>query len=77
MTFDEHSISDVITAAGDAGINIIPLAWTLVNPGETWEDTSVPRINAVTQAVIAKPGPVIAVALGDEVRSPSVFCIIT
>lgn len=76
---------DVINAAGSAGIDVIPLVWTLVNEGETFDDTAVPRINAVTQviyrplssyifplilskAVINNPGPVLAVAMGDEVN---------
>jgi len=65
---------DVITAAGLADINIIPLVWTLpihaVGQNYTANDTflikSVPRINALTQAVIRNPEPVLAVALGDE-----------
>ncbi|KZP00818.1 glycoside hydrolase family 17 protein [Calocera viscosa TUFC12733] len=64
----------IITAAGWTGINIIPLVWTLpihpIGQNYTTNDTfaikSVPRIYAVTQAVIRNPGPVLAVALGDE-----------
>lgn len=49
--------SDVITAAGLADLNIIPLVWTLpihaVGQNYTANDTfaikSVPRIDAVTQ----------------------------
>ncbi|KAJ7223382.1 glycoside hydrolase, partial [Mycena pura] len=57
-----------------AGIFIIPLAWTLpihvINQNFTANDTflikSVPRILAVTEAVMRNPGPVLAVAVGDE-----------
>lgn len=49
--------SDVITAAGNAEISIIPLAWTLpihavgqsYGPNDTFLIKSVPRIEAVTQ----------------------------
>jgi hypothetical protein len=56
VTFSE----DVITAAGLADINIIPLVWTLpihaVGQNFTANDTflikSVPRINALTQVIL-------------------------
>ncbi|KAJ3934416.1 MAG: glycoside hydrolase [Lentinula lateritia] len=65
---------DVITAAGNAEISIIPLAWTLpihavgqsYGPNDTFLIKSVPRIEAVTQAVINNPKPVLAIAIGDE-----------
>ncbi|KAJ7629058.1 glycoside hydrolase [Roridomyces roridus] len=65
---------DVILAAERAEMFVIPLAWTLpihvINQNYTANDTflikSVPRILAVTEAVIRNPGPVLAVAVGDE-----------
>ena len=40
----------VIKAAGSAGINIIPLAWTLLlDSSQTFQNTAVPKINAVTK----------------------------
>jgi len=73
ITFDYCGSGDdasyyetVIKAAGEAGINIIPLAWTLYDSGQSFQGTSLPKIQAVTKAVIANPDPVLAVALGDE-----------
>lgn len=64
---DASYYGTVIQAAGQAGINIIPLAWTLLlDSSQTFQNTSVPKIQAVTEAVIANPDPVLAVALGDE-----------
>ncbi|KAJ7433689.1 glycoside hydrolase [Mycena galericulata] len=71
---DASYYDDIIFAAETAGIFIIPLAWTLpihvINQNYTANDTflikSVPRILAVTEAVIRNPGPVLAVAVGDE-----------
>ncbi|KAI5122649.1 hypothetical protein M0805_007911 [Coniferiporia weirii] len=63
---DVSYYDQVIQAAGATGINIIPLVWTLLIGNQTLADTAVPKINAVTQAVINNPGPVLAVALGDE-----------
>ncbi|PAV15697.1 glycoside hydrolase [Pyrrhoderma noxium] len=63
---DADYYGGVIQAAGSAGINIIPLAWTLLIGNQTLEDTAIPKIEAVTKAVIDNPGPVLAVALGDE-----------
>ncbi|THH08828.1 hypothetical protein EW145_g2438 [Phellinidium pouzarii] len=63
---DAAYYDQVIQAAGFTGINIIPLVWTLLIGNQTLEDTAVPKINAVTQAVLNNPGPVLAVALGDE-----------
>ncbi|THH04711.1 hypothetical protein EW145_g5315 [Phellinidium pouzarii] len=60
---DGYLAPEVIKAAGTAGLNIIPLVWTLVDSGQSFSTTTVPRINA---AVINSPGPVLAVALGDE-----------
>lgn len=40
----------VIKAAGKADINIIPLAWTLYDNGQTFQGTSLPKIQAVTKA---------------------------
>jgi hypothetical protein len=48
---------DIITAAGMADINIIPLVWTLpihavgqnYTANDTFLEKSVPRINALTQ----------------------------
>jgi hypothetical protein len=65
---------DIIAAAGAVGISIIPLAWTLpihavgqtYGPNDTFLIKSVPRIEAVTQAVINNPDPVLAIAIGDE-----------
>lgn len=39
--------SEVISAAGSAGINLIPLIWTLTNGGQSFSGTVEPRINAV------------------------------
>ncbi|KAJ7746294.1 glycoside hydrolase [Mycena metata] len=71
---DASYYDDIILAAERAEIFIIPLAWTLpihvINQNYTANDTflikSVPRILAVTEAVIRNPGPVLAVAVGDE-----------
>ncbi|TDL26980.1 glycoside hydrolase [Rickenella mellea] len=64
---DPDYYGEVIQAAGKAGIHIIPLAWTLYfEAGQTWSNTAIPKIKAVTQAVIENPGPVLAVAFGDE-----------
>ncbi|KAL5498330.1 hypothetical protein ACEPAH_2472 [Sanghuangporus vaninii] len=63
---DVSYYGQVIQAAGLAGLNIIPLAWTLLIGNQTLAGTAVPKIKAVTQAVIENPGPVLAVALGDE-----------
>jgi exo-beta-1,3-glucanase (GH17 family) len=71
---DPQYYDDVIMAAGAVGLDIIPLAWTLpihaVNqtygPNDTFAIKSVPRIEAVTQAVIRNPDPVLAIAVGDE-----------
>ncbi|KZT61343.1 glycoside hydrolase family 17 protein [Calocera cornea HHB12733] len=64
----------IIQAAELAGIYIIPLVWTLpihyagqnYTAVDTFAIKSVPRIYALTEAVIRNPGPVLAVALGDE-----------
>lgn len=40
-------MTDVFTAAGSAGIYVIPIAWTLVDSG-TFTSESVPRMEAVT-----------------------------
>ena len=40
---------EVIQAAGHAGLNIIPLAWTLLIGNQTLAGTAVPKIKAVTQ----------------------------
>lgn len=63
---DPDYYGEVIQAAGLAGLNIIPLAWTLLIGNQTLQDTAIPKIEAVTKAVIDNPGPVLAVALGDE-----------
>ncbi|PAV15693.1 glycoside hydrolase [Pyrrhoderma noxium] len=63
---DSTYYDKVISAAGSAGINIIPLVWTLVDNGQSFSKDVIPRIQAVTKAVINNPGPVLAVALGDE-----------
>ncbi|KAH8114901.1 glycoside hydrolase [Phellopilus nigrolimitatus] len=63
---DASYYEQVIGAAGTAGLNIIPLVWTLFDNGQSLTKNVVPRINAVTKAVISNPGPVLAVALGDE-----------
>lgn len=71
---DPDYYESVITAAGLADINIIPLVWTLpihavgqnYTANDTFLEKSVPRIDALTQAVIRNPNPVLAVALGDE-----------
>ncbi|KAL5525109.1 hypothetical protein ACEPAF_8978 [Sanghuangporus sanghuang] len=63
---DVSYYGQVIQAAGLVGLNIIPLAWTLLIGNQTFAGTAVPKIRAVTQAVIENPGPVLAVALGDE-----------
>ncbi|KAJ3782710.1 glycoside hydrolase [Lentinula aff. detonsa] len=71
---DASYYDDVISAAGSVGIDIIPLAWTLpihavgqsYGPNDTFLIKSVPRIEAVTQAVINNPDPVLAIAIGDE-----------
>ncbi|KLO16578.1 glycoside hydrolase [Schizopora paradoxa] len=55
-----------IAAAGDAGMYIIPLAWTLFDDGQSFTSTSIPRMQAVTSAVIKNPDPVLAIAYGDE-----------
>ena len=48
--FDRFSLIAVIKAAGSAGINIIPLAWTLLlDSSQTFQNTAVPKINAVTK----------------------------
>ncbi|KAJ7679620.1 glycoside hydrolase [Mycena rosella] len=60
---DASYYDDIILAAERAGIFIIPLAWTLpihvINQNYT---ANVPRILAVTEAVMRNPGPVLAVA---------------
>ncbi|TDL26979.1 glycoside hydrolase [Rickenella mellea] len=67
LKLDQHIFKiDVIKAAGSARMSIIPLVWTLCNPGQTWQSTVVPKIKQITQAVIGNPGPVLAVAMGDE-----------
>ena len=44
------NVAETIRAAGQAGLTIIPLAWTLADGnGETFENTALPRVNAVTQ----------------------------
>ncbi|KAL5498324.1 hypothetical protein ACEPAH_2466 [Sanghuangporus vaninii] len=63
---DAAYYGDAIRAAGTAGINMIPLVWTLLDNGQSFDDLDVRRINAVTQAVISNPDPVLAVAMGDE-----------
>ncbi|KAL5520469.1 hypothetical protein ACEPAG_9693 [Sanghuangporus baumii] len=63
---DATYYGDAIRAAGTAGINMIPLVWTLLDNGQSFDDLGVRRINAVTQAVISNPDPVLAVAMGDE-----------
>ncbi|EJD05102.1 glycoside hydrolase [Fomitiporia mediterranea MF3/22] len=63
---DASYYGEVIQAAGFVGLNIIPLAWTLLIGNQTLADTAIPKINAVTKAVIENPEPVLAVALGDE-----------
>ncbi|KAJ3837984.1 glycoside hydrolase [Lentinula raphanica] len=71
---DVSYYDDVITAAEIVGIDIIPLAWTLpihavgqtYGPNDTFLIKSVPRIEAVAQVVINNPGPVLAIAIGDE-----------
>ncbi|KAH8114915.1 glycoside hydrolase [Phellopilus nigrolimitatus] len=67
---DASYYEQVIDAAGNVGINIIPLVWTLLNPGDNFTTVDIPRINALTQAVINKPDPVLAVALGTHGSSP-------
>ena len=48
--FDCFSLIAVSKAAGSAGINIIPLAWTLLlDSSQTFQNTAVPKINAVTK----------------------------
>ncbi|EJD05095.1 glycoside hydrolase [Fomitiporia mediterranea MF3/22] len=63
---DTNFYGDVISAAGTAGLNAMPLVWTLLDDGQNFDDDVVPRIDAVTQAVINNPDPVLAVAMGDE-----------
>jgi len=59
--------ASIISAASTAGLWIMPLVWTLpLGTGNTFQNSVVPRINYITQAVINNPGPVLAVALGDE-----------
>ena len=48
-----HRHADVIRAAGAAGLNIIPLAWTLRVGNQTVNDTSIPRVDAVTRVCAA------------------------
>lgn len=44
--------SEVISAAGATGLNIIPLAWTLlVSNDQTFENTSLPKVEAVTKVI--------------------------
>lgn len=40
--------AEAISAAGDAGMYIIPLAWTLYDSGESFTGASIPRMQAVT-----------------------------
>lgn len=64
---DNHGFTDdLLNAANDAGIFIIPLIWTLTFEGQTFSNTIQPRIDAITTAVINNSQQVIAVALGDE-----------
>ncbi|EJD05096.1 glycoside hydrolase [Fomitiporia mediterranea MF3/22] len=60
---DVSFYDDILSAAETAGIYIIPLIWTLMDNGQTFSGTAVPIMKAVTQAIIAKPTFVIAVAL--------------
>ncbi|TDL26978.1 glycoside hydrolase [Rickenella mellea] len=68
LTFDHCDSSgyygEVIKAAGTVGIHVIPLVWTLHSG--SWSSAVTPQVTAVTKAVIANPGPVLAVAFGDE-----------
>jgi len=64
---DASYYETVIEAAEKTEMNIMPLAWTLrLNDSQTWENTSLPKIEAVTKAVLARPDSVLAVAIGDE-----------
>ena len=44
---------EVIRAAGFAGLNIIPLAWTLLIGNQTLAGTAVPKIDAVTKVRVS------------------------
>jgi exo-beta-1,3-glucanase (GH17 family) len=52
----------LISAAGNAGIKLIPLVWFGYDGGDAWKN----RAKVITQAVIKNPSPVYAVAIGDE-----------
>ena len=44
---ESYYFIDAIRAAGEAGLNIMPLAWTLRVDNQTVNDTSIPRTEAV------------------------------
>ena len=47
------NVAETIRAAGQAGLTIIPLAWTLPDgAGETFENAALPRVYAVTQVCV-------------------------
>lgn len=62
MRLVDFGVLDIITAAGEVGLDIIPLAWTLpihavgqtFGPNDTFLIQSVPRIEAVTQVISCK-----------------------
>lgn len=63
---DVSYYGELLSAAADAQIHIIPLIWTLLDSGQNFKDKVVPIMNAVIEAVKKDPTHVLAVSLGDE-----------